>query len=106
MKKLSQILVILLLFVTGIATAQSDVYEYATVVTFVPSNGIYAMGISYSNGDFKEVKLDKNEMKPGIGVNEAPVLKYMAQMSKEGWEIVNFTYTGYGQQYLLKRKLK
>jgi len=113
MKKLSQTLLIILLLSAGVAKAQTgaDVYEYATIastsITAKP-----ALYVSFSNGEYKEVEVDKNEAKPCMLVNQTAALKYIAQMSKEGWEVINSQINSNAFSgtmswcYFLKRKLK
>ena len=111
MKRLPQTILILLLLIAAVANAEgnTDAYEYATVLTYssVKTGGL--LEISFSNGDFKEVKTDKEDVKPSFDFNQSSALKQVSQMSKEGWETVNFqTYLDpiYGKEwiYFLKRK--
>jgi len=111
MKRLPQILLIALLLSAGIVKSQSgtEVYEYATVLSAnaPPGNVKPELFISYSNGDFKEIELDKNDVKPFASYNQTAALKYIAQLTKEGWEVINFQHTSaLGWAYFLKRKQK
>ena len=110
MKRLPQILLIALLLSTGVAKAQSgtEVYEYATVVsenTVAPKVLLY---VSFSNGEYKEIELDKNNTKPNLIMNQTTVLKYIAELTKEGWEVVDGQISGRSGNwyYFLKRKQK
>ena len=108
MKRLSQILVIMLLFVAGSATAQSDVYEYATVMSHYSSGTKFTVYVSFSSGEYKEIEFDKNDAKPALTENQTAVLKYVSQLTKDGWEVVNAQKSSSADawSYFLKRKQK
>lgn len=106
MKRLPQILLIALLLSAGIAKAQSgtEVYEYATVAGGFIAGSKPGLLVSFSNGEYKEIEVAKNEFKAG----QTAYLKYIAQMSKEGWEVINSQPGGIpgSWAYFLKRKQK
>ncbi len=89
MKKISQTLLIVLLLIAGVVNAQSgnSAYEYATVSGRVMVSGSKIF-VSYSSGESKEIKLDKSDAKISLE-NQTAVLKFLAEMSKDGWEVVN-----------------
>ena len=100
-----------LLLIAAVANAQggTEAYEYATVLTHSTMKTGGLLEISFSSGDFKEIKVDKDDIKPSFDFNQSAALKQVSQMSKEGWETVNFqTYLDpiYGKEwiYFLKRK--
>ena len=108
MIKLVQTLLIALILTTGIANAQTgtDIYEYATVFSgFTTKPVVY---VSFSSGEYKEVDFDKNEVKAAGLLNQTTSLKYIAQMNKEGWEVVSSQPFGIqgAWSYFLKRKQK
>lgn len=95
----------MLLMLASLATHAQDVYEYATVsMSYATGN---KLSVSFSNGDYKEVEYNKDEAKPAY-LNTTPALKYIAQLNKEGWELITTsTPTGDpGWRFLLKRKVK
>ena len=105
MKKLSQALLIIFLFCALIANAQTkDVYEYATVSLGYTASAKPVIAVSYSSGEYKEIEIEKAEAKTG----QTAWLKYIAQMNKEGWEVVNSQQGGIAGSwaYFLKRKQK
>lgn len=94
----------MLLMLASLATKAQDVYEYATVSTW----GL-DYHVSFSNGEFKKVTVDKTTITGGGDWNQTGVLKYIATLSKEGWEVIGFTSGGVNDaawKYMLRRKVK
>lgn len=104
-KRFITIAAAMLFMLASLATHAQDVYEYATI-SFNTNLKLY---VSYSNGKFEEIPYDKNDSKPGPDVNQTVALKHIAELSKQGWEIVGFSPNGLDSmtwRYLLKRKVK
>lgn len=93
----------MLLTLASLATQAQDVYEYATVVYAIKN--VPTLFVSKSNGEYNEIPVDASKWT--LNTNTAAALKYIAEMNKEGWELVSTNLNDGSQWYFsLKRKVK
>ncbi|HLP22274.1 MAG TPA: hypothetical protein VK174_18295 [Chitinophagales bacterium] len=83
-------------------------YEYATIIEQGPAVGgkFIVISQSLSNGEYKDIQLENPTGKAPSYMNHAIVLKYIATMSKDGWEVISYNGLGTGTIFtcMLKRK--
>lgn len=94
----------MLLTLASLATQAQDVYEYAVM----SAHPTLKLMISYTNGVFEELPFDYDNPKASLESDQTVVSERIADMSKQGWEIVSFTKPDgeFLWRYLLKRKVK
>lgn len=95
----------MLFTLASLATHAQDVYEYATV-TYAVGSKESLIYVSKENNVFQKVEVPKNGTELNIYLNSTPLLNYVKEMRKEGWETENSSYNGNGLWYfIMKRKV-
>lgn len=104
MKKSIITIVAFMLF--ALAGFAQEKYEYATV-TYAGGTKEPVIYVSKENNVLEKIEVQKNGTDLNIYLNSTPLLNYVKEMQKEGWETENSSYNGNGLWYfIMKRKVK